>query len=1198
MLFRSWLLKSVKTFNFGGLNTFGGDEFTLPVEGESWCLEGQNGSGKTSLASAILWALTAQRIREHAGIVEDNGKREPVLAPGGAKLGEWPPLVAFPSSRDELLNDAEVSVELTFVNEAGEEAVARRRIVSPGLLNDPVHEIDVDPRLLSAPELLEAGVLMPCRLSVLRFGEKSTHLYDAVKMLTGLDQLSAIGEGAANLGHGNKRFKKYAKDKGIEAVRAAFDKAVRDAAAQGAKVGVDVSAHMDIEKADPTAVRKQASDAKATAEAQIATLAADLGAGAQTDAVTKAVVLVSEVVEGGLAALAPVKALAAALTEYEAGTLAGIPADLDAIGRDLDEALLWHARQQEDAKLRMKAVAAPWFDPRPDGGADCPLCESELKTEAQKALADELARLKAVGEAAERQLSDACRALSDRLSALVPMPLRPFRQPLAAMVPKSAITSAVAEKLTAAGRFEDVLVGAGKVVAAKAVTASATLPDYPMDALQAGDWPNDVARVRVEIAGLERLVGLAAWWVENAAAFHEYWDAVVGVAEKDGSCPEDSLSGKLSELKAALAKAEPYGSLAAHLEAAAKKAEEWAAIMKEQKVREAIATALEPLALLKNLVDAETARSVAALSGRIGDVLTRIHHKERLTYEGASLRKDRATREVNVRAGFRHAPEMTIDAGLVANTSWLRAILWGFIFALREETVEGLGHNPFPLMLLDDPQATFDPRNKESWAMELARLTRLDPADPNRVQLLVTTHERQFFDMLGIEKAEAQFGYILGLVPGKGPVAIENGTEIERLWRKAEETNSDEMAATFIARLRGHCESVLKIMLAGHLPPMDTPNLTSLRQTIEKLRDLRVMPFTFQPFAELIKLLDSGEAHIKLINSRTHDPAAANVATAGRLKEFWDKSLEKAIHKALHSYRAFMAHKGDHRSYVPSAEVVPLPMSQNEEIRRATLTRTGVAAAAATDGRIPFGDGRIVITEEPGDALRLGNHDVFQLAAGTMEPVAGVGDFLIVSDGVAAASGNLVVACVGGRLLARRLSVPETNPDVAVLTAQAIDPYAIPTPVIAPLTGLSRKKVVGILFAGSRRPPEAGADEAVIVADHAGYWNLVDGGRLFKVEGRSAEPLALEGQYLIAGNRVTGAAEISRLDGRLVIAVDGDGGCYFKRLRVARAGMALLESLNPDGTCPSELMSLDGAMDLPQLKSAFPVRGVLFELPR
>jgi len=98
------------------------------------------------------------------------------------------------------------------------------------------------------------------------------------------------------------------------------------------------------------------------------------------------------------------------------------------------------------------------------------------------------------------------------------------------------------------------------------------------------------------------------------------------------------------------------------------------------------------------------------------------------------------------------------------------------------------------------------------------------------------------------------------------------------------------------------------------------------------------------------------------------------------------------------------------------------------------------------------------------------------------------------------------------------------------------------------------------------------------------------------VEGRSAEPLALDGQHLIAGNQVAGT-DVARLDGRLVIAVDSDDCCYFKRLRMGRSGLVVLESLNPDGTCPSKILSLDGRGGLPRLVSVFPVRGVLFDLP-
>jgi hypothetical protein len=103
------------------------------------------------------------------------------------------------------------------------------------------------------------------------------------------------------------------------------------------------------------------------------------------------------------------------------------------------------------------------------------------------------------------------------------------------------------------------------------------------------------------------------------------------------------------------------------------------------------------------------------LSERIRAILDQLHLRERFQYEGAALQKEAVAVEGSFDAGMR------IDAAMVANASWLRAILWTFILALREETLEALGANPFPLMVMDDPQTTFDPRNKRKWAEVLAK---------------------------------------------------------------------------------------------------------------------------------------------------------------------------------------------------------------------------------------------------------------------------------------------------------------------------------------------------------------------------------------------------------------------------------------------------------------------------------------------
>jgi hypothetical protein len=104
------------------------------------------------------------------------------------------------------------------------------------------------------------------------------------------------------------------------------------------------------------------------------------------------------------------------------------------------------------------------------------------------------------------------------------------------------------------------------------------------------------------------------------------------------------------------------------------------------------------------------------------------------------------------------------------------------------------------------------------------------------------------------------------------------------------------------------------------------------------------------------------------------------------------------------------------------------------------------------------------------------------------------------------------------------------------------------------------------------------------------------GARLFRVEGRSAEPIALEGQFLLTRDKPMKADAIASLDGRLVVGIDEEGTRYFKRLRCHQK-IVVLESLNPDGLTASEVLSLDGSHSLPRITEALEVVGVLFELP-
>jgi hypothetical protein len=258
---------------------------------------------------------------------------------------------------------------------------------------------------------------------------------------------------------------------------------------------------------------------------------------------------------------------------------------------------------------------------------------------------------------------------------------------------------------------------------------------------------------------------------------------------------------------------------------------------------------------------------------------------------------------------------------------------------------------------------------------------------------------------------------------------------------------------------------------------------------------------------------------------------------------------------------------------------------------------TGIAAAAKSDGRA--GDGLITITElSEARKITLHNHDVYQLTAGTLDPVADVGDVIIVSNYAKVHNRNLVVTAFEHQLLARRYNEADVHPHVAVLTGQAIDPTALAQPVIAPKERISMRKIVGTLFTKNRLPIPSKNDNAEFVAvpDLAVVHAIAQDAKLFNVSGRSLEPVALDGQFIMTQPIVMSKETNAQMDGRLVIAVDETGARYLKRFR-PRGALIVLESLNSDGTTSAELLSLHGEQGLRRLIALLAVVGTLFELP-
>ena len=108
--------------------------------------------------------------------------------------------------------------------------------------------------------------------------------------------------------------------------------------------------------------------------------------------------------------------------------------------------------------------------------------------------------------------------------------------------------------------------------------------------------------------------------------------------------------------------------------------------------------------------------------------------------------------------------------------------------------------------------------------------------------------------------------------------------------------------------------------------------------------------------------------------------------------------------------------------------------------------------------------------------------------------------------------------------------------------------------------------------------------------------DLVADTDVFEVQGSSAEPIALDNQYLLAKRPRTDVGNtLLELDGKPVIAEDSEECSFFKRLRVLGPQSIMLESLDKTGAEGLIPLSTGSGRSDPALIRIREVVGVIFE---
>ena len=1036
----SWRLKSIETDGFGGLNSWGGGSFPFDFDGESLLLEGPNGSGKSSLVGAIVWALSGERPRDQA----DSKAHElrPVFAANDQPAGDWSPIASYPTSVADLQSPPRVYVKLNFQNSDGTIASVERTL--EGGKVTPV----IDPAFVVPPILIETGLLMPARFAQLRLDDGRNRLTGAVQKLAGLDDLVAIGTLVDGLCDKRREYRSY-KKRELATTRTQFDEAVVKARTVLAPVQVNVQSFVPKDTIDSKGPMAALVNTLVDRAAQLTrVISGDLAEGldlSSPETQHQVIAMIAEAVkdvEIGLEGLDTWKSLQSIAQALDQEASERIKTAIMNARSKSEEAVRLLEKGTADSKFQLKALAAKWHSDHMTGAVEnCPLCEQGLAE--APSLIDELEALRTVGDAAARTFDDNVNAISAELEKATPVAMWKIDTEILELEVRDALLGDLRENLVLKDRYANCLVRFAALVNSAMSDAPASGPPVPVVRPLLPD-PDVLKKITDRIAILERLLALAEWFRSESPAWTGWWESLAthGASptvesreeeEPSGDAPKrECLSAHISRLSDALATAEPYQNAADAMRTAWAAGKTAAEIEKEVTRRGEIADSLTPLKSLGSLCEAIARDAIDVLSGRISMVLDRIHMTEQLQFQSARLERKEG---LIVRGEL--APEMRIDATLVANTSWIRAVLWAFLFSLREEAIEQLGSDPFPLLVFDDPQSTFDAQHRHMWARYVVSLQ----SEPSKVQILLTTYDENFLDLIKVDGITGRQALIGAPGPDGRHVDIFEGEALDRKWAEALKVNTQKAGLSYVSAVREYAEGMLKLMLRGQ--DADIPDLVTglLRERLSQYHNAQRAPWNQAAFKNLVSKLNPGRSEMKYIEGSHHTTGRNyGMGEATSVEAFWRKEFKPALDRACRTAREHRLVHGGLSALHGPPPVVALPEGYQEKVRAIPLRVLG-RAAALSDGRVADGtvDMNQFATENEVPVI-LGRHFAYRLTASTLEPVARAGDIVLVKEHGEPPQNSLALAISGERILARRFEIADNHTDIAVLAAQAIIP--------------------------------------------------------------------------------------------------------------------------------------------------------------
>ncbi|MBW8841993.1 MAG: hypothetical protein JF608_09330 [Sphingomonadales bacterium] len=701
----------------------------------------------------------------------------------------------------------------------------------------------------------------------------------------------------------------------------------------------------------------------------------------------------------------------------------------------------------------------------------------------------------------------------------------------------------------------------------------------------------DAASALLKTVGrIERALAFSDWMTANPGALRRALDAVRGTADDESAEAEvagTSLGASLARLDFIVKGVAPIGAATLLVQRMRGSLDS-----RTQKVRRIAASrdaarALEAIVPVGGLAQDQVEGLRSQLHGRAEYWRDQIYQNATSfsPRPQASGMNAQGVIDIHVGRGTVQAP-----AQHVSNASALRAALMGFYLAFREHVLTTSGG--LTTLVLDDPQDLLDYDNRQRLARAIGQLAN------SGAQIVATTHDRSFARTV-VQEARAD-----DLIAHRAvhPVNISRATletslAVDELDRKRQAFVSNPDSAPQAQDYANEARIFIEARLGdvfddpaypAHAAPTRAPTLVPLFDRLRALVSGRSNELFKSPilasFCNDPGMAPGAEAR-RILNQSHHDKASISYVDVDRV-DVDLKRLRAGIERVHGEFRRY-------RWREPLTVEVPDNVVALVPIRAPAFNVPVSQDIAAFTGHLPSGGSQETHDELLSSAW-FDDKALFYIRHDTMGFAIPAGSVAIVEAApTTVRDHSLVVARRGAQAFARRLLRPR-NGEGFSLAAEATDPRRSRPTLAFEDHSIDTHRVVGVLF--SHLPPPEGREEAT---EMAGDPILERVEVAYRVREDSAVPLALPGQVILGGGVLT-AAELARMEGRIVALTLSDGTSILKRVG-SPVGSALpyLRQFETIGGLGDSVViateTVEDAPDLPVMAYARRIVGVIYD---